>query len=428
MTFDDNSSTRTSTSWRSEALLIALLISGSALVYFYRFQIADERRFILPLAGAGFFFAPISARPLKLLIWFPAVALTAWGGRFAALGNGDLWLWLAGSIIGAALVVRAGGRAAMYYLPAAGSEAGVTMRRTIRNNLQVSFLLFAVVFIWDGVTVTLNPFVRAVLLLLSAVWFLRYLLLQAACLHLPPKPLRMKGIVPAQRWPLLIVVLFLGATRLADRLLPGGDDGPLLVTSMLLFVLAGLILAMALIRLEWPRSLVRKTSFLFGMGLAVALAAVVVEIEAWGPNRFTAFTTLCIFVLLVVPFARTTTRLFDPYPRASELIGPPVLSVMVAPLTAMNGWQWELTSTGFFLAFAVVMLVYHLVVATREGFGARVYVAASLVGLAILFFSNGTAWAENGAGWKIFLIALGFVLYAVDLRDRAGRVAKPVQA
>ena len=440
MTFDDSSSTRTSTPWRSEALLtvllVALLITGSALVYFYRPQIADERRFILALAAAGFFFAPISARPLKLLIWFPALALAAWGGRFAATGNGDLWLWLACSIVGAALVVRAGGRAAMYYLPEAGSEAGLTMRRTIRNNLQVSLLLLTVVFIWDGVieidivivTVTLNPFVRAILLLLSAVWFLRYLLLQAKYLHLPPKPLRAKGIVPAQRWPLLIVVLVLGATRLADRLLPGSDDGPLLITSMLLFILAGMILAMALVRLGWPKALMRKTSFLSGMGLAVALAAVVVELEAWGPTRFTMFTTLCLFVLLVVPFAHTTTKLFDRYSHASVLIGPPVLSVMVAPLTAINGWRWELTSTGFLFAFAVVMLVYHLVVAIREGFGGLVYVAASLAVLAILFFSNGTAWAENGAGWKVFLIALGFVLYAVDLRDRSGRVAKPMQA
>ena len=101
---------------------------------------------------------------------------------------------------------------------------------------------------------------------------------------------------------------------------------------------------------------------------------------------------------------------------------------MVAPLTAINGWRWELTSTGFLFVFAVVMLVYHVVAATREGFGGRLYVAASLAGLAILFFSNGTAWAENGGAWKVFLIGLVFLLYAVDLRDRAGHVAKSAQA
>ena len=427
MTFDDSSSTRTSTSWRSEALVAALVVTGSALVYFYRPQIADERRFILTLAAAGFFFAPISNRPLSLLIWFPAVALVAWGGRFAAIGDGDLWLWLACSMVGAACAVRAGGRAATYYLPVAGNEDGLTMRRTIRGNLQVSFLLLAAVFIGDSFE-TIYPFVRAVVLLLSAVWFLRYLLLQAKYLRVSVKRLGVTGLVPAQRWPLLSVVLVLGATRLADRLLPGGDDGPLLITAMLLFILAGLILAMALVRLGWPKPLVRKTSFLSGMGLAVALAAVVVELEAWGPIRFTMFTTLCIFVLLVVPFAHTTTKLFDSYPRASDLIGPPVLSVMVAPLTAMNGWRWELTSTGFLFAFAVVMLVYHFVVATREGFGGRVYLAASLATLAVLFLANGTAWAESGAAWKVFLIALGFVLYAVDLRDRATKVAKFTRA
>lgn len=410
--------------------MAALLVTGSVLVYFYRLQIADERRFILTLAAAGFFFAPLSTRPLKLLMWFPAVALTAWGGRFAAIGSGDLWLWLACSIVGAALVVRAGGRAATYYLPEAGNDAGLTMRRTIRFNLQVSFLLLSVVFIWDGVAefATVNPFVRAVLLLLSAVLFLRYVLLQAKYLHLPPKPLTARGIVPAQRWPFLILVLFLGATHLADRLLPGGDDGPLLITSMLLLILAALILAMTLVRLGWPKPLMRKTSFVSGMGLAIALAAVFVELEASGPTRFSLFTTICMFVLLVVPFAKGTTKLFDRYPRASELVGPPVLSVMVTPLTAVNGWRWELTSTGFLFALAVVMLVYHVVAATREGFGGRLYVAASLAGLAILFFSNGTAWSENGAAWKVFLIGLGFLLYAVDLRDRARHVAKPAQA
>jgi hypothetical protein len=410
--------------------LATLLVTGSALVFFFRPQIADERRFILTLAAAGFLFAPISARPLGLLMWFPSVALTAWGGRYAAMGSGDLWLWLACSVAGAVLVVRAGGRAATYYLPEAWSEAGLTMRRTIRINLQVSFILLAVVFIWDGVAefAVRNPYVRAGLLLLSAVWFLRYLLLQAKYLGLPPTPLGARGIVAAQRWPLLVLVLFLGATHFAERLLPGGDDGPLLITAMLLSILAALIFAMTLVRLGWPKSLMRKTSFVSGMGLAIALAAVFVELEASGPTRFSLFTTLCMFVLLVVPFAKGMTKLFERYPRASELVGPPVLSVMVAPLTAVNGWRWELTSTGFLFAFAVVMLVYHLVAATREGFGQRLYVAGTLAGLAILFFSNGIAWGPNGAAWKIFLIALGFVLYAVDLRDRARHVAKPAQA
>jgi len=399
------------------------LATGSALVYFYRPQIADERRLILALTAAGFFFAPISHRPLKLLIWLPAVALTAWGGRFAAIGEGELWLWLACSVVGAFLVIRAGGRAATYYLPVAGNEEGLTMRRSIRVNLQVSVLLLAAVFIGDGFEIN-YPFVRAFVLLLSAVWFLRYLLLQAKYLRVSVKRLEMTGLVPAQRWPVLIVVLVMGATRLPDRLLPGGDDGPVLLTSMLVLILAGLIFAMALVRLGWPKPLIRKTSFLAGMGLAVALAAVVVELEAFGAARLMAFTAICMFVLLVVPFAHTTTKLFDPYPRAANLIGPPVLSVMVAPLTAMNGWRWELTATGFLFAFAVVMLIYHFVVATREGFGGRVYLAASLATLVVLFLANGTTWAESGAAWKIFLVALGFVLYAVDLRDRAANVAK----
>jgi hypothetical protein len=424
---DNSSSTRTSTSWRSEALLVGLLVTGSALVYVFRAQIPDERRFILALVAAGFFFAPLSSRPLRLAVFLPGVALVAWGGRSAAMGDGDVLLWLVCSVVGAALAVRAGGRAAKFYLPEAGNDSGRIMRRIIRGNLQVAFVLFVVVFVADGYG-SLSGLVRGALLSFSAIWFLRYLLLQSGYLHLPAKPLGVGGLVPAQRWPFLIGVTVLGATDLGDRLLPGGDDGPLLITSMLLLILAGLVFSMTLVRLGWPRALVRRTSFIGGMGLAVALAAVVVELEAWGPARFTSFTTLCMFVLVVVPFTRSTTKLFSPYPRVSDLIGPPVLPVMMAPLTAVNGWRWELTSTGFFFAFAVVMIVYHLAVATREGFGGRWYLVASLAALGIVFFANGAAWSPNGAAWKVFLIALGFVLYAVDLRDRAAHVAKLVQA
>lgn len=416
----DSSSKPAATTWRREALFTASLAAAATLVYFYRPEIPDERRFILVLAAAGFFFAPRSEQPMRLWIWFPAVALVAWGGRWAARGEGDLGLWIACSVVGAALAVRAGGRAAVYYLPVAGSDTGAALQGVIRRNLQASFTLFAAVFLWDGVGGA-HPDVRGALIALSAIWFLRYLLLQAKFLQLPARSLTTQGLVPAQRWPFLALVVLLGATRLPDRLLPGEDDGPLLMTSLLLFVLAGLVFAMALVRLDWPKSMIRKTSFLAGMGLAVALAAVVVELEAWGPARFTSFTTFCTFVLLVLPFAHATTRLFEPYPRASELIGPPILSVMMAPVTAINGWRWELTSTGFLFALSIVMVLYHLIVAIREGFGNRMYLLASLAALGVVFFADGTAWSENGAGWKVFLISLGFVLYAVDLRDRAGR-------
>jgi hypothetical protein len=423
VTSSESSFERTSTSWRSEALLTTLLSIGSSLVYFYRPEIADERRVILALAAVGFFFAPLSERPLRLWIGLPALALVAWGGRFAAEGRGDLSLWVACSVVGAAVSVRAGGRAARYYLPEAESDTGLAMRATIRRALQGSVIAFALVFVWDGVRAP-NAYARTAWIVLSAVLFLRFLLLQAKFLHIPAARLGASGLVPTQRWVFLCVVTAIGATRFPERLIPGGDAGALLITSMLLLVLAGLLFAMTLVRLEWPKSMVRKTSFVAGMGLAVALAAVVVELEAWGPARFTSFTTLCMFALLVLPFARATTKLFDPYPRASVLIGPPVLAVMMAPVSAVNGWRWELTSTGFYFAFAALMIVYHFVVATREGFGHRFYLAASMIVLAVIFASNGAAWGESGAAWKVFLIALGFVLYAVDLRDRARAMAR----
>ena len=320
--------------------------------------------------------------------------------------------------------------AAAYYLPGAENDDGFALQRVIRRNLQAAFFVFAIVFVWDGIG--LSPYLRTGLFLVAAMLFLRYLLLQSKFLHLPATPYlsapEARGFVASQKWAVLILALLIGATQWPDVWLGINDTAPLLLTSLLLLVLAGLIFVIALVSLQqaglWARPLVRRTSFYAGMALAVALAAVVVELEALGPGRLVAFTTACTFVLVLLPFVNNTTRLLSAYPNASFLVVPPVLAVMNAPLTAVNGLGEMPTSTAFLFAFAVLMIVYQLLVVVGEHGRGTIYLLASLGVLAAIFFSNGAAWAERGGAWKIFLIALGFVLYAVDLMERASRASR----
>ena len=405
------------------------LVAASLLVYQYRPYVGEARRVILALAAVGFFLAPLSTRPLRLLLWLPAVAAVAWGGKMAGAGYGGLPLWLVCSVAGGALAIRAGGRAAIYYLPGAENEEGLALQHVIRRNLLAAFFVFAIVFVWDGFG-TLSPYLRAGLFLVAAVLFLRYLLLQSKFLRLPRTPYlsapEARGFVASQKWPVLMLALVIGATQWPDAWLGMNDTTPLLLTSLLLLVLAGLIFVIALVRLQqaglWARSLVRRTSFYAGMALAVALAAVLVELVAPGPARRISFTTACTFVLVLLPFVNSTTRLLSGYPNACFLVAPPVLAVMSAPLTAVNGPGGMPASPAFLFAFAVLMIVYQLLVVVGENGRGTLYLLASLGVLAAIFFSDGGAWAERGGAWKIFLIALGFVLYAIDLLDRASRV------
>ena len=52
-----------------EALFAILLALASAIVYFLRPELGDTRRWILALVAIGFFFAPLSAKPLRLAWW-----------------------------------------------------------------------------------------------------------------------------------------------------------------------------------------------------------------------------------------------------------------------------------------------------------------------------------------------------------------------
>jgi hypothetical protein len=93
----------------------------------------------------------------------------------------------------------------------------------------------------------------------------------------------------------------------------------------------------------------------------------------------------------------------------------------MAPVAAVSGRSaTSSSSTAVFLfAFSVLLLGYYLLVDFREKGRSRVYFAASL-GLSIFLFVGGA----GDRGWQVFLVSLGFVLYAIDRIERVWRESR----
>ncbi|HXV61170.1 MAG TPA: hypothetical protein VEK15_10780 [Vicinamibacteria bacterium] len=370
----------------------------------------EPRRVIFTLVVVGFFSAPASDVPLRPMAWSLGVAVVAWASQLAGAGSGGLFLWLACSLGGAALVIRGGSRALHYYLPRAGNEPGQCMRREIRGQLLVSVSLCVLAYL--GYV----PDLWAFLVLGSAVFFVRYLLLQAKHLAIQtPTLLPAPGIVPSQRWPILLVFLVVGSTDLLEALVGGEGRGRLLITAALFVVLAALVFVLALVRTGWPRSFVRRASFFAGIGLAVGLAAVLVQLEGFRPHRYSAFANAFIVFLVVLPFVRSVTKLFAPWPRVAFLVPPPIFSAMMAPVATLGGGRGS-TSGGFLAAFSALAILYHLVVAVRRRARGRAFL---VVGLGVLLLPVLWGPGDSARLSQIFLLSLGSVLYAVDLFQRA---------
>lgn len=396
--------------------LALALVAGAVFLYFHREGLDEPRRVILALATLGFFWAPESSRPLRVGRWLLAVAVVAWVAQEAGRGTGGLPLWIAASVAGAALIVRGGSRAARHLLPAAGNETADGQRSAVRTALRLSVAAFLVGYVFGGA----SPAAGALVVSVSATFFLRYLLLQAKFLGVPAHPLsRTAGLVPSQKWIVLALFALVGTTGVADRLLGSRGPGPLLVTAALLSVLAGLVFVFAIVRAGFPRSFVRRASFAAGVGLAVTLTAILVELESWGPSRYRFFASAGIFFLVVLPLVKDQTKLLEDHPRLSALVPPATVSAMMAPLTALNGTRWSLPTTVFLFAFAELALVHFLLVAIRERAPGKLYLGASIALLLFVFVTGG-----GGGAWQIFFLGFGLVLYAVDLFERMWRRAR----
>jgi len=392
--------------------IAAALVAGSVLVYFFRFDLEEPRRYLMALASLGFFLAPLSERPLRVGLWLLGVAIVAWGAQIAGSGWGGLPLWLACSVTGALLVVRGGSRAARYYLPEAGSETGRSLQRAIRAQLQISVALFLVGYVF-------NRWFGTLLVALSAAFFIRYVLLQSKHLGIVAAPVPIEtGIVPSQRWAVLVLFAIVGGTKLPQALL-GEDQGSLLLTAALLLVTAALVFVLSLTRMGWPRAFVRRASFAAGVVLAVGVTAVLVELESWDRSRYRVFASFCIAFLVVLPFLKNQTKLLLAAPRLAALVPPVALSVMMAPVTAIGGFSAWSSTTAFLFAVSVLMLAYYSLVGIRTGASGTVYLAVSLGLVLYLFFAGG-----GDRGWQVFLLSLGFVLYAVDRLERVWRESR----
>lgn len=318
-------------------------------------------------------------------------------------------MWLVCALSGAALTIRGGSRALHYYLPRSGNEQGVAMARDIRGQLLVSVSLCACAYLGK------IPILRVFLLVGSALFFVRYLLLQAKYLEIQsPRVLPARGIVPSQRWPMLLVFLLVGSTDLPEALVGPEGRGRLLVTSALLLFLAALVFVIALVRTSWSRSFVRRASFFAGIGLAVGLAAVVVELEGWGPHRYSVFANAFIAFLVALPFIKSVTKLFGPWPRVAHLVAPAIVSVMMAPVATLSAGSGS-TSGGFLAALSALVVLYHLVVAVRRRTEGRAFL---VVCLGVLLFPVFLEPGDAARSWQIFLLSLGTVLYSVDLFQR----------
>jgi hypothetical protein len=65
------------------------------------------------------------------------------------------------------------------------------------------------------------------------------------------------------------------------------------------------------------------------------------------------------------------------------------------------------------------MLAYHLLVGLRAGAKGAFYLAASLGVILYSFFAG-----RGDRNWQVFLLALGFALYAVDRLERVWRESR----
>jgi hypothetical protein len=397
--------------WPS-ALRAAALAAGSALIYVFRFDLEDPRRWLVALATLGFFFAPLSDQPLRAKLWLLGVAGVGWAVQIAGSGRGGFALWLATSVAAALLVVRGGSRAARYYLPPASGDEGFRLQRRIRTQLQISVVLFLGGYLSDRA-------LGSALVVLSAVFFVRYVLLQSKSLGIGAAALSIDpGIVFAQRWP--VVVLFGVLASDLPGAMPAEARSSLLLTATLLLVTAALLFTLSLTRTDWPRSFVRRASFAAGIYLAVGLTAVLVEMESWDRARYRLFASLCIAFLVVLPFLARETRLLASYPRFSAVAPSPALAVMLAPITAIAGVDEASSTAIFLLAFCVIMIGYYLLLSGKRREGPAPYLGVNLGLTLYLFLAGG-----GDRSWQVFAIAFGALFYAIDRVERAWRESRP---
>jgi hypothetical protein len=202
-------------------------------------------------------------------------------------------------------------------------------------------------------------------------------------------------------------------------------------------LLATAIFLAALVRVQrrstWSRRSTRWASFVAGIFLAHSLFAFLLDLgyraDPLGGGFFTAraaqgiksvYLFIAVFFLIILPFVQDKTRLISRYPTLAHFVAPTVLSIMFAPLAAINGERWHLPSEAFLFFLTLIIVVYYLRVVFREKATGKLYLLATL-GLLVIGASLDALGADPlKSVYKLFALSLAFVFYALDLYDRAG--------
>jgi hypothetical protein len=121
-----------------------------------------------------------------------------------------------------------------------------------------------------------------------------------------------------------------------------------------------------------------------------------------------------------LPFVHERTSILQKYDKLAFFVATPVLASMNAPLAAINGDRWNLASTGFLYCVTLIIAFYYTWVTFKEGGSGKVYVTFVVTLLLWGGYLDAAAADPVKSVYKLFVISTGFVLYAVDLFDRAG--------
>jgi hypothetical protein len=420
-------------STRKGWILATILTIGAGQIFIYADFLGDPKRWLLVLLAVGFFAAPVSSSRLNFPAWLASTALVAWVGRYTATLDPLLLVLL--SFFGSSLVVRGGERARRFYFPANGAASG-------RWLLLVALTLFFVVFVADGFQQEYGSSLRLIrffFLLLSAASFVSCALVQSKR-SFPVVKVHGVSFVSLQRWPYFVFVALLGWSPLPQWIfseLGERSDRSLHLTAAFLMLFATAIFVAALLRIQrrkvWPRKSIRWASFIAGIFLAHALFAYLVDFgyrsDPLGGGPFSERAAqgirsvhffLTTSFLIVLPFVHERTSILQKYDKLAFFVATPVLAAMNAPLAAINGDRWNLASTGFLYCVTLIIAFYYTWVTFKEGGSGKVYVTFVVTLLLWGGYLDSAAADSVKSVYKLFVISTGFVLYAVDLFDRAG--------
>jgi hypothetical protein len=185
-------------------------------------------------------------------------------------------------------------------------------------------------------------------------------------------------------------------------------------------------------RETWSRRSTRWASFIAGFFLAHAISAYLVDFgyraDPLGGGLFSdraagGIKSVHIFIatmfLIVMPFVHQKTELLRRYPKLTFFVAPPMLAVMNAPLAAINGDRWGLASSGFLFFVTLLIVSYYVFVGFRvKGSSTFYLITVFLLLIAGAYFDAADADPAKSV-YKLFAISAGFILYALDLFDRA---------